>query len=329
MTEHAAPAGAGGTVDRIDDALVFTARLLDTHPLALRAIPQAAGRFERLRHADRRYQAHEYFNRDWHPLYFADVARLFASAGLGHACPARLRDHLDALNLTDGQRRLLAEIPDPASRETARDFVTNTQIRRDYWVRDPQPLIAEALHEAWCVTRVVLAVPRGDVAERVTGPLGEQRLSEPVHLAVLAALRDHRPRTIHDIQVATGLEVSVLADAVFQLAAFGYVALAQDDATIARCTPRTERLNARLVSLAAASDDIAVLASPVTGAGVSVERIEQLFIGAIAAGRATSEEWAAYARKRATSWNEAELATRARSFSERRLPVMRALGVVP
>jgi len=327
MTEHAAPAGAGSTVDRIDDALAFTARLLDTHPLALRATPQAAERFERLRHADLRYLAHEYFNRDWHPLYFADVARLFGSAGLGHACPARLRDHLDALNLTDGQRRLLAEIPDPAFRETARDFVTNTQIRRDYWVREPQPLMAGALHEAWCATRVVLAVPRGDVAERVTGPLGEQRLADPAHLAVLAALFDHRPRAIRDVQATTGLDLGILADAVFQLAAFGYVSLAQDDATVARYAPRTERLNARLVAHARTSEDIAVLASPVTGGGVPVEWIEQLFLGAIESGCSRPEEWAAHARLHVTSRDEAELATRARAFAERRLPVLRALGI--
>lgn len=328
MTEHTARAGAGATVARIDAALAFAARLLDTHPLAMRSMPGVPGRFERLRHADRRYLAHEYFTRDWEPLYFADVAGLFGTAGLRHACPAQLRDHLDGLNLTDGQRHLLAEIADPVLRETARDFVTNAQVRRDYWVRDARPMSADALRDAWSETRVVLAVPRGDVAERVTGPLGELRLAEPVHCAVLAALGDHRPRKIHEVHSTSGLDVGTLADAVFKLAAFGYVALAQDDATIARCTPGSERLNARLAALAATSDDIAILASPVTGGGVPVEWIEQLFLAAMACGCETREEWAAHARLHATSWNEAELATKARRFAERRLPVLRALGVV-
>lgn len=329
MNEHATRAGNGGTVDRIETALGFTARLLDTHPMAARGAPGMTGRFERLQKADRRYLAHEYFNRDWQPLYFADVAALFASAGLHHACPAQLRDHLDGLNLTASQRRLLAEFADPVLRESVRDFVTNTQIRRDYWARDAQPMTSDALREAWRATRVVLAVPASDVAERVTGPLGEQRLAGPAHLAVLAALGDHQPRMIQDVQATTGLEIDILADAVFQLAAFGYVAPAQDDEAIARCTPRTERLNAELVAHAATSDEIAVLASPVTGGGVGVEWIEQLFIGAIAAGRATPGEWAAHAQQHATSWNEAELATRARGFAGRRLPAMRALGAVP
>jgi SAM-dependent methyltransferase len=329
MTECAALAGSGGTIDRIDAALAFTARLLDTHPLAVRAAPQVAGHFERLRHADRRYLAHEYFNRDWEPLYFTDVARLFGSAGLVHACPARLRDHLDALNLTDGQRRLLAEIADPALRETARDFVTNPRVRRDYWVRDARPLSADALREAWRETRVVLAVPRGDVAERVTGPLGEQRLSDPVHGAVLASLGDHRPRTIAEIQpAAAAFEVDELANAVFELAATGYVAMGQDDATIGLCASRAGRLNARLVANGVTSDDIAVLASPVTGGGIAVDRIDQLFLGAVESGCSSPEEWAAHARLHATLHDQTELATRARAFAERRLPVLRALGVV-
>ena len=331
MTEHAAlartGAGPADTVSRIDAALAFTARLLDTHPLAVRGTPGLAGRFERLRHADRPYLAHEYFNRDWDPLYFADVAALLGTAGLRHACPAQLRDHLDALNLTDGQRRLLGEITDPGFRETVRDFVTNAQVRRDYWVRDTQPMSADELREAWSGMRVVLAALHEEVADRVTGPLGEQRLADPAHLAVLAALGDHRPRTIRDVQAATGLEVDALADAVFQLAAFGYASIAQDDATIGHCAPRTERLNARLVAQAATSDDITVLASPVTGGGVAVDRIEQIFLGAIASGCTTPDTWAAHARLRATSWSEEELASAARGFAERRLPVLRALGV--
>ncbi len=328
MTEHAARTGTGGTVGRIDAALAFTARVLDTHPLSMRATPGVPGRFERLRLADRRYLAHEYFNRDWDPLYFADVAGHFGTAGLRYACPAQLLDHLDALNLTDGQRRLLGEIADPVFRETVRDFVTNAPVRRDYWVRDPQPMGRDPLREAWRATRIVLVTPRGDVPERVTGPLGELRLAGPVHLAALAALDDHRPRMIGELEAETArFPPDELASAVFELAATGHVAIAQDQATIGHCAPRTGRLNARLLAHAATSDDIAVLASPVTGGGVAVEWLEQLFLSALASGCMTPEEWAAHAQQHATSWDQAELTSKARGFARRRLQALRALGV--
>lgn len=270
MAEHAARAGSGGTVGRIEAALAFTATLLETHPLAARNLPGLAERFERLRQADRRYLAHEYFNRDWQPLYFADVADLLATAGLHHACAARLRDHLDILNLTEGQRRVLAGITDQRLRETVRDFMTNRQVRRDYWVRERQPLAPAALRTAWRATRIVLATPRDEVAERVTGPLGELRLAGSAHLALLGALRDHRPRTIGEVATTTGFDSDALADAAFEFAACGFASAAQDEATIGQCAPRAARLNAQLAALTAAGHDIPVRASPVTGGGVPV-----------------------------------------------------------
>ncbi len=279
MTTHAALAGtgtgSGDTGQRIEAALAFTARLLDTHPLALRDTPGVPERFTRLHQADRRYLAHEYFNRDWQPLAFSEVAGLMATAGLVHAGPARLRDHLDELNLTGDQRALLATVEDPVLRETVRDFLTNMQIRRDYWVREMRPLRGAALSEAWTATRLVLAAPRGWIAERVTGPQGELRLDGAAHRAVLDALGDHRPRALGELAItAPRIEAAELADAVFELAAFDAVAVAQDDDLIIACTPRTARLNAALLSHAAGLENIGVLASPVTGGGVVVDKRE-------------------------------------------------------
>ncbi len=107
-----------------------------------------------------------------------------------------------------------------------------------------------------------------------------------------------------------------------------------DDATIERSSTRTSRLNAALVAHAATSGDIGVLASPVTGGGVAVDRVEQLFCGAIAAGHVTPESWTTDAIARVTAAGGADpgdaaaLARGARRFASQRLPVLRALGVV-
>jgi len=269
MAEHARRAGAGGTLPRIEATLDFATRLLEVHPLALRGSPGLGERFQRLRQADRRYLAHEYFNRDWDPLYFADVAELLAAAGLRHACSARLRDHLDELNLTAGQRHLLGEITDPCLRETARDFMANTQLRRDYWVRERRTLDPGALAEAWRQTRLVLTVAPAQVAERVTGPQGELRLDGPDHRALLALLVECGPLTLGEAeQRLPGQVLHALAEAAFQLAACGYLAPAQDQATIAACEPRVRRLNAHLQAHAVGEAAITVRASAVTGGGV-------------------------------------------------------------
>lgn len=269
MVEHASRAGTGATPARIEAALAFTGRLLDAHPLALRGSPGVPEHFLRLRASDPRYLAHEYFNRDWDPLYFGDMAKLFAGPGLQHACAAQLRDHLDELNLSGGQRRLLEEIADPCLRETVRDFMTGIQVRRDYWVREPRPLAPAALQAAWRETRLVLVTPREQVAERVTGPQGEIRLSGPAHQAVLSALLDHRPRTLAEVE-AQAAGPGLLQDAAFELAACGYLAVAQDPATSEQRRSHTRGLNACLARAGSEAGGIAVRASPVTGGGVAV-----------------------------------------------------------
>jgi hypothetical protein len=181
----------------------------------------------------------------------------------------------------------------------------------------------------------VLAARRDDIPEKVSGMLGEQRLSEASHRTVLDALGDHRPRTIGEVHAAAGgLGFDAVADAVIELAAFDHIAIAQDDATIERCAVPTARLNAKLVALAATSDDIGVLASPVTGGGVAVDRVEQLFCGAIEAGYATPGAWVGDAQARVTSVGGADigdvaaLARGTRRFASHRLPMLRALRVV-
>ena len=265
MADHAARAGtAGDTVARIRVALEFTAQLLDTHPLATRALPGVQNRFERLRMADPRYLAHEYFNRDWVPLDFTTVADLMATAGLRHIAPAQLRDSLDDLVLAPSQRALLAGIADPCLRETVRDFMMGTQVRRDYWARDVGHFDDVALADAWRATRLVLVTPRADIPERVSGPLGELRLDSAAHRTVLDALADHQPRALGTLSGA-----DVLADAAFELAACGHLAVAQDEADQFRATPRALRLNALLMEPGGGFSEADVLASPVTGGGVA------------------------------------------------------------
>lgn len=326
MTEFARQAGAGGTVERIEAALAATERLLDTHPVHPRTSPRMPDRFERLQHADRRYLAHEYFNRDWRPLHFAETAALLAPAGLQFACSAHLPDHVDALNLTPAQREFLSGIPAPGLRETARDFITNAQFRRDYWTRDVARLTAADTEMAWRQERIVLTTPRAEVPERVSGMLGEVRFDTPVHRAVLEALSDHRVQTLEALQAATGAAFPAMVDAVFSLCAFDHAATAQDAAIVEEVRPRTAALNAHLVALARDTGDIGVLASPITGGGIAVDRVEQLLVAACRDGHLDARSRAIYVA-RFIATDPPHLRVRATRFGVQREAMLRALGV--
>lgn len=117
----------------------------------------------------------------------------------------------------------------------------------------------------------------------------------------------------------------------------------RDEKTIDNAKPRTDKLNAQLISRARCNNDIAYLASPVTGGGKFVSRFSQLFLLARASGRKHPEECGAFAWKiladqgqrivvsgkilETPEENLAEMTSDARIFADKHLPALKALGI--
>ena len=127
MTEHAAKFGTNGQgiVNQINGAIDFGSQMFDLDAKYTKAIVGVKDRFDKLREQDRHYLAHEYFNQDWLPMYFADMAKWLEPAKLEFACSANYLDAVDVINLTQDQRTHLSNIPDTMFRQTVRDFLVN------------------------------------------------------------------------------------------------------------------------------------------------------------------------------------------------------------
>jgi SAM-dependent methyltransferase len=348
MTEHADIIGAEGhgIVSRINGALGFAEKLLATNPIYARANPQIAERIKKIKEQNRHYLAHEYFNRDWHPMHFATMADWLEPAKLTYACSAHYLDHVDAINLSADQQSFLKEIPDAMFRESVRDFMVNQQFRKDYWVKGARGLSPLEQAEGVRAQRLALVCHRPDVSLKVTGSLGEASMSEAVYKPILDFLSDHKPKTVGQIEQALqGKDVNFaqLRQAVMLLCGAGQLAAVQDDAAIARSKKSTEKLNAYLMDKARGSNDISFLASPVIGGGVAASRFQQLFLLAMRNGRKQPGEWAQFAWQVLSSQgqklvkegkaletaeeNLAELTAQARLFAEKQLPILSALQV--
>lgn len=348
MTEHAEVMAAPGRgiVSRIDAAIEFAEKLLATNPNYARANPLAAERIKKIKDQNRHYLAHEYFNRDWDPMPFADMARWLEPAKVNYACSAHYLDHVEAVNLSNDQQAFLKEIPDPMFRETTRDFMVNQQFRRDYWVRGARRLPALAQAEAFRREKFILVAPRADVSLKVTGSLGEAKLQEAVYGPVLDALADHHAKTFAQVEQAVqprGVNFSQLTQAMMVLGGAGQVAPAQEESVVAKAKRQTERLNAHLMDKSRGGSDIGYLASPVTGGGINVSRFHQLFLLARLQGRKQPAEWAQFVWQtlagqgqrivkegkalESAQDNVAELTRQANEFAEKRLPILRALEI--
>jgi hypothetical protein len=350
MTEHSEIIGAEGSgiVSRIDGAIEFAEKLLETNPLFSRANPLVGDRIKNIKDQNRHYLAHEYFNKDWHPMHFADMADWLEPARLQYACSAHFLDHIDGINLTEEQQNFLKEIIDPLFRESVRDFMVNQQFRRDYWVKGARRMSALDQAEAVRSLRVVLVRHRGDVSLKVTGSLGEATMNEGVYVPILDLMADHRPRTLGQIEQAVRekqITFAQVMQAVMVLSGAGHVCPVQEDAVITGKVKKTSRaLNTHLMNSARSSSDIAFLASPVTGGGITVGRFEQLFALAVTQGKKQPAEWAQAVWQilqvqgqklvkegqtlETDEQNIAELTSQAEAFAEKMLPVLRALGVI-
>lgn len=349
LSRHAEIMGAPGqgVLTRVDAAFEFAEKLLALNPAFAIANPNIVERLRLMKGQNRQYAAHEYFNRHWHAMQFAEMVEHLDAAKLSYACPAYYLDHIDALNMTADQHRFLGEVPDPLFCQSVRDFIVNQQFRRDYWVKGARRLSALEQTEALRRLRFILtASPRSAVLFTVQGALGQRDLAPAVYNPILDLLDAHQPKTLGEIEQAlshTELRLPVIYEAIMVLAGKGDLALVQDDEVQASARVRTDRYNLRMFDKARGDGELTVLASPVTGGGVMVSRFHQLFLLARLQGRESADELAQFAWDLLTAQNQrmvkdakpletpeenlAELVRDAREFIDHSLPVLRALQI--
>ena len=355
MTQHAKVLGSAGEgiINRIDDAFEFSNRLFELNPKYLLANPQAAERMKGLKEQNRHYLAHEFFNEDWHPMHFSAITDLLAEAKLEFATSATFLGQVDDIHFTTEQRQFLSDIPDATLRETAKDFIVNQQFRKDYWIKGPVRLAPLERAIALRDVKVVLKIPASETTLKATGSLGEVSFSESVYPPIIDFLSDHQIHAIGELEdfftstdgdSGPRITLAQITQAVILLLATGQMDLAQDDTVISAVRTQSAALNAFLLDKAKSSNDVAYLASPVTGGGVNANRFEMLFLLAIAEGAAEPESLAESAWRVLASQghrlihqgvtlesdqeNLNELTSKAKEFEQKRLITFRTLGII-
>ncbi|MFC7517198.1 class I SAM-dependent methyltransferase [Herbaspirillum sp. GCM10030257] len=348
LTEHAEimAAPGRGIVSRVDAAMDFAGKLLATNPLYARANPQVVERIAKMKEQNRNYLAHEYFNRDWHPMPFAEMAEWLAPAKLDFACSAHYLSHVDVVNLTEEQQTFLKEIPDVMFRESVRDFMVNQQFRKDYWVKGARTLSALDRIEHIRQQRVILVVSRADVSLKTKGALGEAKMSEAVYSPILDTLAGHSILTVGQIEqevASRGISLGQVVEALMLLTHMGVLTAVQDAESINKAKPHVDKLNLYLMSKARSSNEISYLASAVNGGGIALGRFQQLFILAIRLGKTEPAELASFVWNILSAQgqkivkegktletvedNLAELTAQATTFTKQQLPILKALQV--
>ena len=121
LVEHATLAGSAtpALVDRIDASLAFAQSLIDADAGYFSAQPGAAKWLAKMHQESREYLAHEYFNRDWHPMPFSEVANALSAAKLEFVTSANLTDNTRGSGISNDARALLEGVEHRLLRETS------------------------------------------------------------------------------------------------------------------------------------------------------------------------------------------------------------------
>jgi SAM-dependent methyltransferase len=270
------------STDQLNDGLAFAQKLRDADAGWFNGNDAARAMLDRMRGLPNAYLAHEYMNDTWQLFYHHDVAKELDGAQMHFAASAAPRDLVDELMLSEEQHALLASIPEGPRRETARDFCTNPLLRRDLFLRGGVRLSKlEQLHRLSEMS-FVLNVPRARVELKLSLPGRSVTLPHETYAPILDALRDG-VRNLMQIREAIGEhdDISRTIHALKVLVGADLIVPCLPHAGLADRKVVTDRFNEQVLFASLHEAELDVLASPVTGGGFRLDRIDRLFVFAL------------------------------------------------
>lgn len=335
-----------GVAARFGAAVDFAQSLVGANAAYFRANPAAVARLNRIASQPANYSVHEYLNADWHPMAFSEMASHLTKAKLSFAVTAHLLDHVDAIDLSLDQQKLIQRLPHSVLRESVRDYLVNQQFRRDIWIKGLRRMPPVEHTKMYMSQLYMLSSTVDSVPSYAKGAAGRVDLHEAIYNPIVEALADmaYAPKTLRSLcSVLPAFKPAQIAEALNILIGLGHALPAQSSELASSVKPACDRLNIHLLDRAAYSDDVQFLASPVAGGGIFVSRYHQLFLRALKAGKATPADWAREAWSTLVAQGHrlnkdgkvienaseglAELTRQASDFGARRLPILRALQV--
>jgi hypothetical protein len=276
-------------------------------------------------------------------MYFTDVVEALMPAKLDYATSAVPLDIVDAVNLKADSVAFLAQIDHPILREQVRDYFINQQFRKDIYMRGVPRLRPVEQRERLLSSRFVLIQDAELVPMKVQGALGEADLQAPVYQPIIKqfASKQNAPKTLKEVLSALpDLNYTQVLQAVIVLTSMGAIAPCQGEATVKQVRKTCDALNINICERAQFGTVIGHLASPVMGAGINVNRIDQLFLLALFRKNTnpchfvwsilnTAGEALVIAGEviQGAEANIAEIQKRLKTFNDKTLPILKAVGI--
>lgn len=331
----------------INDAIAFTEALLAADPRYTKGNPSVIERFKTIKGLDRRYIAHEFLNQDWNPMTFNEISASLNSAKLSYVSSANYLDHVDILNYSIEQKTFLSKIENEKIRESVRDLIVNQSFRKEYWVKGRRIIDPLEKIEAIRRERICLICHPSQIEFKAKGHHNEANLDPKMYNILINIILDYRPISLGELEIHLAryeINFSQMLQMIFIMIGKGYIAVSQHEKIIEKQRKSSNSLNSYILNASRSSEKINLLATPVVGGAVPIDRMSQLFALSILDGKKASNEWAEFAwrllkgqgqklvkdGKPIENDEEAlkEMEKQANLFEQLRLPVLRALCIL-
>lgn len=274
------------TIDRIGKAVTFLEKLQEVEPLFFKVNPTLKLKIEQIlkfKNISSNYLIHEYFSQNWQALYFFEVAQHLAEAKLSFATSANIGNEFVVQRFNDKQLALLEEVKKPELKETLRDYLANTVFRKDIFVRGTRRLSVKEQQEVLGKFRFTLVkASMADINYEMDEAGAKVTLDKSVFEPLMTAM-DGRALTIEELLEKPTIKGKIAnfvdaTDVLSLLIAVGYVKPYLPIENEASRHSSIEKFNQAVLDRALYGAELKVLASPLIGSGIEIDRIEQMFL---------------------------------------------------
>ncbi|MHC5224989.1 methyltransferase regulatory domain-containing protein [Ignatzschineria sp. LJL83] len=279
LAEHAHIMGSKGqgTVNKVNDAVSFTKELIHLSENLTRKNASIAEQVERIAGQDPHYLAHEYFNRDWDPMYFSDMGSYLESAKISYVCSSNFVQDFAPGLFSPEQREFWQGIKDPMFAQLVKDYLLNTQFRTDIWMKGPRELPQLQIEKLWQQLRFVAIT---ELPEKLDiASYRSVTLLPGIYEPIANLLSDHHIHTFSEIEAVLPNEnLENIGQALAILHAMEKIVVVQEEQIIDSSRKSCQLLNKYIIEHSLTGMEISYLVSPVSGGAVQVGRLDRLMI---------------------------------------------------
>ena len=253
----------------------------------------------------------EFLSKSWRGFYFTEICEMLNESQLEFACPMDLLDTNQSLEFTIESRNFLQTIENPIAREELKDFFLNRTFRNDLFVRGKSRLTQDEFQRKIDSTRFILLTTE-NISNEFQTPIGIAKLDSEMLEKLIEFLRADQFQPKSFLEIKQNLGTKNLLQMIIALIHRGLAAPCQNFSP--RVKKQCESLNSYLIQRR-----IRILASPITGGGISCEELDLKILDRMKFGRNDPVEIA-----QALEIEEDIV----RKFFNDRLPLFRALKIV-